>query len=250
MNNMDSIGAIILAAGKGKRMNLETGNKVTLLLGDKPIIRHIVDFMKKIGITTIVTVVGHEKESVKQLLSGQGVLFAEQAEQLGTGHAVQISLDVLPEEITDVLVVYGDDAVLYNDKQSHFVKELFSKHQETQASMTFLTIEQTNPVGLGRIVRDESGTLKAIVEEKDATEDEKKITEINPGCFVFSVDFLKKYLPMVKKSPATGEYYLTSLIDLAIKNSEKVETVQAGMLLWRGVNTPEELAEAAKLLTE
>lgn len=250
MNNMDSIGAIILAAGKGKRMNLETGNKVTLLLGDKPIIRHIVDFMKKIGITTIVTVVGHEKESVKQLLSGQGVLFAEQAEQLGTGHAVQISLDVLPEEITDVLVVYGDDAVLYNDKQSHFVKELFSKHQETKASMTFLTIEQTNPVGLGRIVRDESGTLKAIVEEKDATEDEKKITEINPGCFVFSVDFLKKYLPMVKKSPATGEYYLTSLIDLAIKNSEKVETVQAGMLLWRGVNTPEELSEAAKLLSE
>ena len=247
---MENTGAIILAAGKGKRMNLEKGNKVTLALGDKPIILHIVHFMKKMGISTIVTVVGHEKESVQDILKDERSLFAEQTEQLGTGHATQIALDVLPENITDVLVVYGDDGVLYNDRQSHFVTELFEKHRASGSVLTFLTIEQTDPKGLGRIIRDRDDNVLAIVEEKDATEEQKLITEINPGCFVFSVQFLKKYLPLVEKSPATGEYYLTSLIDLAIAHNEKVETVKGGMLLWRGVNTQEELEQASKLLNE
>lgn len=245
---MERTGAIILAAGKGKRMNLEKGNKVTLFLGDKPIILHIVHFMKRLGISTIVTVVGHEKESIKDILKDEEIVFAEQTEQLGTGHAVQVALESLPLPITDVLVVYGDDGVLYNDKQTHFVLEMLNKHYESRSALTFLTIEQENPYGLGRIVRDQEGKLISIIEEKDATDDQKKITEINPGCFVFSVAFLKKYLPMVEKSPATGEYYLTSLIDLAIAHNEKVETVQGGMLLWRGVNTPEELEEASRLL--
>lgn len=248
VNNMEHVGAIILAAGKGKRMNLEKGNKVILDLHGKPIILHIIHFMKKIGIGTIVTVVGHEKDSVRARASEDGVLFAEQTEQLGTGHAVQCALEVLPEEITDVLVVYGDDAVLYNDKQSHFVKELFAKHAESGSVLTFLTVEQENPYGLGRIVRDSEGKLESIVEEKDATDEQRRITEINPGCFVFKVDFLKNYLPMVEKSQATGEYYLTSLIDLAIHHGEIVETVKGGKLLWRGVNTPEELQEAERLL--
>ncbi len=113
-----------------------------------------------------------------------------------------------------------------------------------------MTIEQENPQGLGRIVRGMDDELVGIVEEKDATDDQKRITEINPGCFVFSVQFLKKYLTQVEKSPVTGEYYLTSLIDLALVNNEKVETVQGGKLVWRGVNTPEELEEAERLIAQ
>ena len=185
-----------------------------------------------------------------QALEGEDVIFAEQTEQLGTGHALACALDVLPEYVTDVFVVYGDDAVFYNEKHLPVMNDLFEKHTEHQSAVTFLTIEQEDPTGLGRIVRGEDDTVQAIVEEKDATLEQKKIKEINPGCFVFSVAFLKEYLPLVDKSPVTGEYYLTSLIDLAMKHGKKVETVKGGRLAWRGVNTPEELVLAEQLLKE
>src|SRR6185369_11810693 len=106
------------------------------------------------------------------------------------------------------------------------------------------TIDQENPSDLGRIVRDEHGKIKAIVEEKDATDAEKKIQEINPGCFIFSVQFLKTYLPKLAKSSVTGEYYLTKLVDLAIADGQKITAVQGGTMDWRGINTKEELQAA------
>lgn len=244
---MKTIGAIILAAGKGKRMKMKTENKVTVNLVNKPMIQHIVDFMHTLRIDTIIVVIGFAKESVKAALKGQKVLFAEQTRRLGTGHAVKCALKVLPKNITDVIIVYGDDAVLYAEKHMPKINELFEKHFMTGAAVTFLTINQENPFGLGRIVRDLNDTVISIVEEKDATDEQRKIQEINPGCFIFSVSFLKKYLSKVKKSSATGEYYLTSLIDLAIQYDERVETVKGGNLAWRGVNTREELYQAEQL---
>jgi bifunctional N-acetylglucosamine-1-phosphate-uridyltransferase/glucosamine-1-phosphate-acetyltransferase GlmU-like protein len=244
-----STGAIILAAGKGKRMNADGVNKVTLSLGNTPIIVRIVNFMQAISINTIVVVVGHQKESVMNLLKEKSILFAEQTEQLGTGHAVAIALEKLPEHITDVFVVYGDDAVFYSEQNRPHIQKLFTSHFASGAALSMLTIEQDNPQGLGRIVRDTQGHLAAIVEEKDATEEQKKITEINPGCFIFSVAFLKRYLPLIEKSPVTGEYYLTSLIDLAFTHEEKIQAIPGGKLAWRGVNTPEELAEAERIIS-
>lgn len=241
------LGAIILAAGKGTRMQMEGANKVTAHLAEKPMIQHIVDFMKKISIETIVVVVGHHKETVMNSLQGQNILFAEQKQLLGTGEAVRCAVEALPDDVTDVVVVYGDDAVLYAEKNIPIVNKLFAVHNETNDVMTFLTIEQDNPFGLGRIVRDNEGKILAIVEEKDATDEQRKIKEINPGCFVFSVAFLRKYLPMLEKSPVTGEYYLTSLIDLAITHGEKVDTLQGGKMAWRGVNTKAELEEAERM---
>ncbi len=245
-----SLGSIILAGGKGKRMGLTETNKVTLILGNKPIIQHIVHFMKNIGLEKIIVVVGHAKESVMNTLQGERVLFAEQTEQLGTGHAVAIALEKLAKEVTDVFVVYGDDAVIYIDDHISIIRSLFEKHFQMHAALTFLTINVSNPQGLGRIVRDVNDEVLAIVEEKDATNAQRKICEINPGCFVFNVEFLKNYLPKVKKSPVTGEYYLTSLIDMAIENKEIVETVKGGRLAWRGVNTPDELKEAEQFFTK
>lgn len=241
------LGAIILAAGKGTRMQMEGANKVTAHLAEKPMIQHIVDFMRKISIETIVVVVGHHKETVMNSLQGQNILFAEQKQLLGTGEAVRCAVEALPDDVTDVVVVYGDDAVLYAEKNIPIVNKLFAVHNETNDVMTFLTIEQDNPFGLGRIVRDNEGKILAIVEEKDATDEQRKIKEINPGCFVFSVAFLRKYLPMLEKSPVTGEYYLTSLIDLAITHGEKVDTLQGGKMAWRGVNTKAELEEAERM---
>jgi bifunctional UDP-N-acetylglucosamine pyrophosphorylase/glucosamine-1-phosphate N-acetyltransferase len=246
----NSIAGVILAAGKGKRMELAEINKVTVMLGSKPIIRHITDFMRKISLTTIVVVVGHAKESVVNILKNEDIVFAEQKEQLGTGHALSVALDTLPPTIEHVFVVYGDDAVLYSEDHISVIEKLFTTQMESNAAMTFLTIEIENPFGLGRVVRTPDGKVRAIVEEKDATEAEKTITEINPGCFIFRVDFLRKYLKQVQKSPVTGEYYLTSLIDLAILNGESVETVKGGRIDWRGVNTKEELLLAEKLISK
>ncbi len=244
------VGAIILAAGKGKRMQSISMNKTASLLGNKPMIQHIVEFMQKISIGQIIIVVGFAKESVEKALEGFNVTYAEQTEQLGTGHAVKEAMRELHPQIKDVLVVYGDDAVLYNSNNSQVVADLIRKHQSEGNSVTFLTIEQDDPTGLGRIIRDEKGEALGIVEEKNASDEQRKITEINPGCFVFSVEFLKKYIKSIEKNEVSGEYYLTDLVDIARTNQLKMNTVKGGKLLWRGVNTPEELQTAQKMMGE
>lgn len=246
---MKTFGAIILAAGKGTRMNMVYENKVVLPLADKPMIQHIVEFMKKIKIETTVVVVGFAKESVMEVLKGFNLIYAEQIEPLGTGHALICALNKLPEEVENVFVVYGDDAVLYAEENIPIIKKLFEVQESEKAAITFLTIEQDNPYALGRIVRNAAGDVSAIIEEKDATTDQRKITEINPGCFVFSVRFLQKYLSQIEKSSVTGEYYINNFIDIALRNNEPVKTIKGGKLNWRGVNTPEELNVAEKLLS-
>ncbi|HEX7042573.1 MAG TPA: sugar phosphate nucleotidyltransferase, partial [Patescibacteria group bacterium] len=161
-------------------------------------------------------------------------------------HATLSGLSKLPIDVKNVLVMYGDDFSYPKEK----IHQLITKHLDDNAMLTLLTINKDNPYGLGRIIRDENGKVLRIVEEKDATDEERKIKEINPGCYIFNRMFLKKYLPKIKKSPVTGEYYLTSIIDLAIKNNEKIETIKAGNIPWQGVNTKEDLEEAQKLFVQ
>lgn len=241
---MNKIGAIVLAAGKGSRMKSKTANKVTLKIADKPMIVHSVQLLETLHIHPIVIVVGFAKQSVMDIL-GERVYFAEQKKRLGTAHAAIKGLKIIEKMgVTDVLIIQGDDSAFYAPA---IIDGLIKKHHETQAGITFLTIEKENPFGLGRVVRDAQDSVVKIVEEKDAAETERKIKEINPACYMFSVKFLHTYLKQVKKSPVTGEYYLTSLIDLAIRHKETVSTVKGGNIPWRGVNTREELAEAESL---
>jgi bifunctional UDP-N-acetylglucosamine pyrophosphorylase/glucosamine-1-phosphate N-acetyltransferase len=244
MKNNKTLGGIILAAGRGKRMNLKYANKVTLTLADKPLILHSVQLLSKMKFTQIIVVVGFAKDSVKKVLKDTRVIFAEQTKQMGTAHAVESALSKLDKKINDVLVIQGDDSHFYNET---IISNLIGIHLSEKASLTFLTITAQNPSGLGRIVRDKNGKVVGIVEEKDATENTRKINEINPACYIFDVQFLKKYLPKIPKSKITGEYYLTSLIDIAIKNNEKIQTLKAGEMIWRGINTVEDLIEAEKL---
>lgn len=238
------LGAIILAAGKGSRMKAKKVNKVTMHLADKPMILHTVELLKKLNVSNIIVVVGFAKQSVMDLLDG-GVIFADQKKRLGTAHAVSVALKNIQKDIKDVIVLNGDDSAFYSKK---IINDLIVKHRKEKSAFTFLTIEKENPYGLGRVVRDDNENVKAVVEEKDATKKQREIKEVNPGCYIFSVSFLKKYLSKVEKSEITNEYYLTSLIRIGIKNNEKIETVKAGGLAWRGVNTKEELGEADKLL--
>lgn len=245
MRNNFIIGAIILAAGKGKRMNSKKVNKVVLPLANKPMILYIVHVLKDLDINPIVIVVGFAKKSVTQAVGNQ-VIYAEQKKRLGTAHAVGCALKYIPNHVGNVLVFQGDDSAFYTKEM---ISNLIKTHLSSDAVLTFLTIELSNPFGLGRVVRDLNGKVVCIIEEKDATDEQKKIKEINPACYIFKNSFLKKYLKMVKKSTTTGEYYLTSLIDIAIKNKEKIKTAKEGIFSWRGVNTKEELNEAERIFT-
>jgi bifunctional UDP-N-acetylglucosamine pyrophosphorylase/glucosamine-1-phosphate N-acetyltransferase len=227
---MKKIAAIILAAGRGDRMKSKDVNKVVVPLGDKHMILHAVDRLKGLLIRPIIVVVGFAKESVMKVLDGK-VIFAEQKKRLGTAHAVMCALEKLPEETKTALVLNGDDSAFYTED---IIKKLIETHVSEKAALSFLTIIVNDPVGLGRVIRDSNNKIIKIIEEKDATNKHRKITEINPACYVFEVAFLKKYLKRIKKSLVSGEYYLTSLIDIAIKNNEKLETVQGGKIVWRG----------------
>jgi bifunctional N-acetylglucosamine-1-phosphate-uridyltransferase/glucosamine-1-phosphate-acetyltransferase GlmU-like protein len=238
------LAAIILAAGKGKRMQSKEINKVAMMLNNKPIIAHVLSVLENMDIKPIVVVIGFAKESVIEAVKDSSVVFAEQKEQLGTGHAVLTALEKIPASVSDVLVIQGDDSYFYNED---IFSQLTKKHYSEHAVLTFLTIQLEDQTGIGRILRDEYGNVISIIEEKDADDAVRKINEVNAACYIFNVGFLKKYLPKLEKSPVTGEYYLTSLIDIAIKHKEKVETVQGGFLPWRGINTPEELVKAERL---
>lgn len=240
MSTNENIAAVVLAAGKGSRMESKKENKVTLLLADKPMIVHSVELLESVAIHPIVIVVGFAKKSVMNIL-GENVYFAEQTKRLGTAHAALKGFQKIPQETKHVLILNGDDSAFYKQET---IKKLIEKHIASNASFTFLTIEQENPFGLGRIVRDIDGKLLKVVEEKDASPEERRIKEVNPGCYLFRYDFLKKYLKRVKKSKVTGEYYLVNLVELAVENNEKVETLNAGNIPWRGINTKEELKKA------
>ncbi len=244
--NDKKLAGIILAAGKGKRMKLKGMNKVALLLGSKPMISHSVSLLKSMDIDPIVVVIGYAKRSVIDIL-GDNVVFAEQKKRLGTAHATSCGLKKLPSFIQDVLVMQGDDSAFYT---AGVIKKLINRHFKSNSSITMLTLKEDDPSGLGRIVRNKNDRIIAVVEEKDATFGIKAIHEINPACYVFKIHFLKKYLPQVKKSKVTGEYYLTSLIDIAVENNDKIEGVYMGNIAWRGVNTQEELTRAQEMFPE
>lgn len=243
MNKQANIAAIVLAAGKGKRMKSKAFNKVVLNLGKKPMILYAIELLEAVQIKPIIVVVGFAKDSVMSVL-GNRVIFAEQEKRLGTAHATWCGLKKLNSKISDVLVLNGDDSAFYTE---NLIEKLTKTHLASGVALTFLTIVLDDPLGLGRIIRDKNGKVLAIVEEKDATEEEKKIKEINPACYLFKRSFLTKYLKKVKKSKVTGEYYLVDLIGLAVSHKEKVEAVKMKEIPWRGVNTEEELKEARRL---
>jgi bifunctional N-acetylglucosamine-1-phosphate-uridyltransferase/glucosamine-1-phosphate-acetyltransferase GlmU-like protein len=241
----NNLSAIVLAAGKGERMNLTGKNKVVLQLAGKPMVLHGVELLGKLNIKPIIVVVGFAKESVIEVI-GDKASYVEQKERLGSADAVLSALHEIPQDVNNVLVINGDDSAFYS---AELVQKLINKHHSLDAQVTFLTIEVDNPKGLGRILRNGNGNLLAIVEDKDATDLQKKIKEINPQCFIFKVSFLKKYLQKIEKNKNTGEYYLSDIIGIAIKNNEKVQDVPVGKIPWRGINTKEELEEAERLFT-
>ncbi len=244
-NSFKNVWAIIMAAGKGTRMNSHTTNKVALPLAGKPIISHTITNLRNTGIHNIVVVVGFAKDSILQYLDPD-IVVAEQTEQLGTGHAVKMAMEKIPNGDT-ILVLNGDDSYVFTPE---ILSELYKNHMKAHAAVSFLTLIMRNPTGLGRILRDTNGKVIGIVEEKDATVEQKEIQEINPACYMFSADFLKEKLPQLQKSPVTGEYYITALIEMAVQEDAPIATYTAEGLNWRGINTPDELKQAESMFMQ
>ena len=205
---MEDVMAIIMAAGKGTRMKSKNSKLVQKIYG-KEMVKRAVENAKKAGINDIVTVVGYKKEQVMQVL-GDSVKYAVQEEMLGTGHAVMQAAKYLEGKKGRVLVLNGDVPIL----RPETINRLLDKSIDNKESETLLTAIYDDPFGYGRIIRDEGGNIEGIVEEKDATEEQKEIAEINAGIYCFDIEVLLEALKEIKPNNSQGEYYLTDVIEI------------------------------------
>ncbi|OAU95863.1 bifunctional UDP-N-acetylglucosamine diphosphorylase/glucosamine-1-phosphate N-acetyltransferase GlmU [Moraxella catarrhalis] len=207
---------IILAAGKGTRMK-SSRPKVLQTLAGKALVQHVLDTCTQIQADGTILIYGFGGEMVKEALSAYPITFAEQTQQLGTGHAVKMALPHLPKEGKS-LILYGDVPLTQADTLQNLVKA-------NTSGISMLTLNVEHPFGLGRIIRDQ-GKVVAIVEEKDADAQQKLITEINSGIYCVDNALLHKYLPMLTNDNAQGEYYLTDIVKLAVNDGVEIATIE------------------------
>ncbi|MFA7636886.1 MAG: sugar phosphate nucleotidyltransferase [Monoglobales bacterium] len=237
--------AIILAAGKGKRLLSETMNmpKVLRLAAGKPLIGHVLDNIDFIDPKDIVIVAGYKREMVFETL-GDKYTYAVQDEQKGTGHAVMMAKEAFKGYNGDVIILYGDMPLF--KKETY--KKLVEVHKETGADCTILTGITDDRLAYGRIIRV-NGEVSDIVEDKDCTPEQKEIKELNVGVYVFKSDVLFNNLDKIKNNNAQGEYYLTDIPKILIGEGKKIAsyTTNDGTEIL-GVNTPEDLELCEKIL--
>lgn len=211
---MTNLTTIIMAAGKGTRMK-STRPKVLQPLAGKPLLQHVLTTAKKLGSQKNIIIYGFEGRQVKDAFANESIDWVEQAEQLGTGHAVQMALPVLPTDGKS-LILSGDVPLIGVDT--------LEKLSNTDSRFAMLTINIANPFGLGRIVRKD-GKVIAIVEEKDATDTQKQISEINSGVYCVDNAILHNYLKNLNNNNAQGEYYLTDIVKMAVDDGIEIATV-------------------------
>ncbi|HHV43454.1 MAG TPA: bifunctional UDP-N-acetylglucosamine diphosphorylase/glucosamine-1-phosphate N-acetyltransferase GlmU [Firmicutes bacterium] len=214
---MSGIAAIVLAAGLGTRMKSSMPKALHPVCG-APMIRHVLNALGGLEDPQIVIVVGHRGEEVRQALGSQ-YTYAHQAEQLGTGHAVLRAEEALRDFTGTVVVLYGDTPLLRQET----VSKLVAEHKATGAVATVLTAKVDSPHGYGRILRDPAGDFVGIVEEKDATESQRLIDEINTGMYCFEKEDLFRSLQLISPKNQQGEYYLT---DVFAHFQGKIHTVR------------------------
>lgn len=205
---MEDIVAVVLAAGKGTRMKTNKAKVVHKIYGKELVVR-VVESVYKACINDILTVVGHKREEVQKVL-GDCVNYAYQEELLGTGHTVMQAIPYLKGKKGKVVVLYGDVPLI----RPETIKKLIKKSIVNKEYATILTAIYENPTGYGRVIRDVGGNVKAIVEEKDATEEEKCIDEINAGVYCFDIEELILALEKITNDNAQKEYYLTDVIKI------------------------------------
>lgn len=231
--------AIVLAAGQGTRMKSELP-KVLFPVAGRPMLLYVLDALRRAGVERQVVVVGYRAELVRETLAGQGgVEFALQDQQLGTGHAVAVCRPQLESHQGPVVVVAGDSPML----QTSSVRELLEAFERERPACLLGTLHKEDPRGLGRILRDADGRFAGIVEERDATDDQRRITEVNMSTYVFDAARLLEALEQLRDDNRQREYYLTDcpgILKAAGHDVRALAVLKACEAL--SVNTPDELA--------
>jgi len=234
-----SLSIIILAAGQGKRMNSDKPKVLNLLAG-KPLLTHVCETATKIEHREIYIVYGCGREQVRDSLKNSQVTWVKQEEQLGTGHAVQQVLPSIPKT-DDILILYGDVPLINKTSLTKLVKAA------ADTGFSLLTAYFDEPYGYGRIVRDSSDNIVAIIEEKDATEEQQSICEVNAGFMVIKSETLNGWINSLNNKNKQNEYYLTDIVAMAVKDNIKVSPVLAESIIEvQGINTRAQLSEAER----
>jgi bifunctional UDP-N-acetylglucosamine pyrophosphorylase/glucosamine-1-phosphate N-acetyltransferase len=236
---MSDLSIVILAAGLGTRMKSAKA-KVLHEAGGLALVEHVV--RASLSLTEadrIVTVVGHQAEQVESLLAPYGIRFAEQTEQLGTGHALEVCRSRVPDHQGKLVVLYGDCPLLSPDT----LRSLLHRFEESGAAATVITTELEDPTGYGRMILDDSGDVLAIVEHKVATPAQRRVRLINSGIYCFNAPLLWDHLGRIEPNPLSKEFYLTDIVEILRQSGHRVSSLihsDAEELL--GINTRVELA--------
>jgi len=214
----DNVAAIILAAGLGTRMKSDLAKVLHPILS-RPMISYVLQTANEIAADNVVVVVGYQADAVKDVCSTTpGIGFALQEKQLGTGHAVQCAMPGVADSVEDVIILCGDVPLL----KTATVKQLLDDHRANKRILSLLAVEVDQPHGYGRVIIDEQRNLTRIVEEADATADQKAVKLINSGIYCVDRIFLDDALGRIRPDNAQGEFYLTDIIGLGYADGQKI----------------------------
>lgn len=239
---MEPVHAVVLAAGKGKRMNSDLPKVLHRLCG-QPLISYVIDSLSKAGIADPIIIVGQGADAVRAVVGGRA-RFIDQVDQRGTGHAVMQALPLLPERDDPVLVLYGDTPLL----TPQTIRALLELHRSAGSSATMLTAELPDPSGYGRVIRDRAGRVQRIVEEADASPEEGRVREINAGTYVFDPQALREALAALTPDNAQREYYLTDTVSWLLGRGRAVNALVASPDETMGINSRRELAQVEAVM--
>ena len=242
---MKNVATIILAAGKGTRMKSDKP-KVLFSLADKSLIQRVIDTSRELDAKKIVVVVGYKKDEVTASIEDKSrLIFVEQKQQNGTGDAVRVTKEAFNDYEGEILILCGDVPLLKSDT----LQKLLSYHREKNAACTVLTANLIDPARYGRIVRDDKGNVKRIVEFKDADENQRKITEINTGVYCFDAKSLFNSLSKIDNNNNQNEYYLTDTLEiLNTENKTVTSMIIDDFSETLGINSQKQLTELETIL--
>jgi UDP-N-acetylglucosamine diphosphorylase/glucosamine-1-phosphate N-acetyltransferase len=245
-NEKQKVSAIILAAGKGKRMKSDLAKVLHPLCG-KPMLTYSVDAARALKVERIAVIIGHQAGLVREAFKDEGLIFVEQHEQLGTGHAVLQARDVFRSYDGTILLLCGDVPMLSHST----IRALLEVHFLEKSVVTVLTTILDDPSGYGRVIKEgDKGQISRIVEEKDASPAEKKIKEINTGIYCVESNFLFRAVGDIGNENIQKEYYLTDIVGIAWKKGLKTRSfITADSYEVMGINSPDDLMKASKRMT-
>jgi UDP-N-acetylglucosamine diphosphorylase/glucosamine-1-phosphate N-acetyltransferase len=240
-----NLAIVILAAGLGTRMKSDKAKVLHEVLGS-PMILHVMKAAEKIAENNVVLVVGHQAETVREVVSEHyQALFALQEKQLGTGHAVLCAMPVIPEYIRHIIILCGDVPLI----RTETIRIFFEKHIQEKRDVSVLAVETDEPKGYGRVMLNGKEEVLGIIEEKDATAEQRNIKLINTGIYCVNKDFLGAALQKIRPENVQGEFYLTDIIGIAYKEEKSIGVmISKDIGEFVGVNTHQHLKTAEEIM--